>query len=378
MTTARRLDKVRHAPRWLWGMLAVLVCVAVASMWLVGAVERFLYGDVPVRPAGTSPVAVVVSPEGRTIYVANLTGSITPVSAATGKLGRPIQIRGGISQSCGTSALAITPDNRTLFTAVVSNDGSETLPIARVDLATGRETGQVKVPGGVSNFIMSGDGTTLYVISGHNELFAVKTANDRLERTIQVPPKLLGSEQALVLSPDGRTMYIASSREGNDLDSTGAITAISLRTARVGPAVSVGWEPVALAITPDGRTLYAAIDGMHGEDGPESPERVVAIDTATNRIGASIPWRVPPCYLAMAPTGKTLWVASGMGNRSGTADNTVTPIAVAGNQPGTAFRTSGWLNAEADSPTGLAISPDGRSLDVAVVSGLEIFRIAGS
>jgi hypothetical protein len=32
---------------------------------------------------------------------------------------------------------------------------------------------------------------------------------------------------------------------------------------------------------PDGRPLYAAIDGLHGEDGPESPERVVVIDTAT-------------------------------------------------------------------------------------------------
>jgi DNA-binding beta-propeller fold protein YncE len=352
--------------------------MAVAAIWLPGAVERFLYGDATILSAGTSPGTVAVSPDGKTIYVANSIGGITPASAATGKASRPIRIKGSIPYGCGTSALAITPDNRTLFTTVVGDDGGRTLPMARVDLATDRETGQVKVPGGVSDFIMSRDGTTVYVISGHNELFVVNAGTDRLERRIPVPPNLLGSGDAMVLSPDSQTMYIASSREGNDSDSTGAVTAINLRTAKAGPAISVGWEPVALAITPNGRTLYAAIDGMHGADGPESPERVVAIDTATNRITASIPWRVPPCYLAMAPRGNTLWVASTIGSRRGTADNTVTPIAVISNQPGRAFRTSGWLNEEAGSPTGLAISPDGRTLYVAVVSGLEIFRITES
>ena len=80
----------------------------------------------------------------------------------------------------------------------------------------------------------------------------------------------------------------------------------------------------------------------------------------------------------MAPGGKTLWVGSTIGYRTSTADNTITPIAVTGNQPGGSFRTSGWLNVDADGLAGLAISPDGRTLDVAVASGLEIFRITGS
>jgi hypothetical protein len=40
------------------------------------------------------------------------------------------------------------------------------------------------------------------------------------------------------------------------------------------------------------------------------------------------------------------------------------------------FRTSGWLNADADNPSGMAISPDGRTVYVTVLSGLESFTAA--
>lgn len=155
----------------------------------------------------------------------------------------------------------------------------------------------------------------------------------------------------------------------------GAVTAVNLRTGRAGAAINVGWEPVSLAITSDGRTLYAAVDGLHGEDGPESPERVVVIDTATSRVRQSITWQVPPMFLAMAPADGTVWVASTIGDRASTADNTVTPISVADGRRGGSLRTSGWLNDVDDSPRGLAISPDGRTLYVAVGSGLETFRV---
>src|SRR6516165_7271315 len=46
----------------------------------------------PIRAGGT-PSAMVVTPDGRTIYVGNYSpGTVTPISAVTNTVGRPIKI----------------------------------------------------------------------------------------------------------------------------------------------------------------------------------------------------------------------------------------------------------------------------------------------
>jgi YVTN family beta-propeller protein len=361
--------------RGLWRVLVCLAVGAVALALLAVDVDRFLYGGASVLRVGASPGPLVVSPDGRTIYLADSTDSITPVSAATGKAGKRIAISGGSPSASGSGRLAITPDGQTLFATVFSDAQGNPLLIARVDLRTGKETGQIRVPG-ASDFVLSPDGTTLYVASLDNTLTAVDTATDRPERRIPVPGNLLANEVAMVLSPDGGTLYVATSDASATVTpASGAVTPVSLRTGMPGRAVSVGWEPASLAITPDGRTLYAAVDGLEGESGQVAPNRVVAIDTATDRVRASLPWQAPPCYLAMAPDGATVWVVSIVGGRSSTAENTVTPVSVVSGQPGPSFRTSGWLNDAEDQPSGVAVNPDGRALYVTVTSGLETFGI---
>jgi DNA-binding beta-propeller fold protein YncE len=357
-----------------WWILAWLALLAVGLTALAIDIDRFLYGGVSVLRAGVSPSALVVSPDDQTIYLANSTDSITPVSAVTGKTGRSIPISGGTpGGGAYLGELAITPDGRTLFATVSSPTAGAGLPLARIDLRTGQETGQVRVPGGVADFVLSRDGKTLYAAGAGNTLLAVDTATDRTKRTIPVPG-YLANEGAMALSPDGGTLYVATSDDGS-VASTGAVTPVNLRTGATGPAVYVGWEPTSLALTPDGRTLYAAIDGIDGEAGQVAPNRVAVIDTATGRVRASIPWQVPPLYVVMAPNGRTVWVVSIIGGRVSTADNTVTPVAVASDQPGSSFRTSGWLNKEADGPSGVAMSPDGHALYVTVSTGIETFRI---
>jgi DNA-binding beta-propeller fold protein YncE len=353
----------------------VLACLAVATAALavlVVDVHRFLYGGTQVLRVSTSPGPLVVSPDGRTVYLASSADSITPVSAATGKAGRPIAISGGSPSVFGAGRLAITPDGQTMFATVFSDTAGHPLLLARIDLRTGREAGQIRVPG-AADFVLSHGGTTLYVASGDGTLTAIDAVTGRPERRVTVPGGLLASEADMVLSPDGGTLYVADSGAGSA--ATEAVTPVSLRTGLPGRAVIVGWEPVSLAITPDGRTLYAAIDGLEGINGQVAPNRVMAIDTVTDRVRASLPWTAPPRYLAMAPDGATVWVVSINGDTASTAQNTVTPVSVASGRPGHSFRTSGWLNNVDDQPSGVAVSPDGRALYVTVTAGLETFGI---
>ncbi|HTR93939.1 MAG TPA: hypothetical protein VMI73_19580 [Trebonia sp.] len=355
--------------------LAIVGCLLVAT---VIGVRGFLYGDTPVLRVGRSPSALVVSPDGRTIYLANSDDSITPVSAATGKAGRRIAISNGSpGMDAGTDSLAITPDGRTLFTTVTDTVTQASLALARVDLRTGREVGRVKVPGGVDQFVMSRDGRTLYVLSGDSVLYPVDVATGRVETAIPAPDYMLESAVSMVLSPDGGTLYLSTNEDGPDGSDvlSGAVTPVNLRTGAAGTSIKLGWMPVSLAITPDGRTLYAAIDGVSGI-GQLARNAVDVIDTATGQLRAALPWQAAPLYLQMSPDGQTVWVASVVDHRIGTADNTVTGIEVATGRPGPSFPTAGWLNSYTDGPAGVAMSPDGRTLYVTVPSGLERLRVS--
>ena len=356
--------------------MAWLAATAIVLTVLAFDVYGLLYGGVTVRLAGVPSSGLVVSPDGRTVYLANSSDGITPVSAATGKASKTIAISGGAPGSFiggPIGGLAVTPDGRTLFTTVYNEKSGASLPLARVDLRTGQETGQVQVPGDVVfGFVLSRDGKTLYVVSGDNQLYAVNAATGRPERHIPAPRSSLEDAAAMVLAPDGRTLYTAVPGADDGSGRGAAVVPVNLQTGAAGRAVGVGWQPVWLAVTPDGRTLYAAVDGMDAS-GQSFPNRIVAIDTAAARVRASIPWKVPPRQLAMAPDGATVWVMSVTGDRRSTADDTVTPLSVVSGQPGSSFRTAGLLNSAQYAPAGVMLSPDGRRVYVAVPAGLETF-----
>lgn len=100
------------------------------------------------------------------IYLADSPGSIIPVSAATGKPGKAILVSGGTTGDLAYSKLTVTPDGRTLFALLIGLGAGGVPQIVRVDLRTGKETGQVQVPGGAYDFAPSSDDATLYASAG--------------------------------------------------------------------------------------------------------------------------------------------------------------------------------------------------------------------
>ena len=93
------------------------------------------------------------------------------------------------------------------------------------------------------------------------------------------PPITVGSDpQAIAITPDGKTAYVANI--GSD-----TVTPIATATNTAGPPITVGNSPDAIAITPDGKTAYVA----NGDSGTVTP-----IATATNTAG-------PPITVGNAP-----------------------------------------------------------------------------
>jgi YVTN family beta-propeller protein len=138
----------------------------------------------------------------------------------------------------------------------------------------------------------------------------------------------------------------------------GAGTVIPIATATnvAGTAITVGAHPTAVAITPDGKTAYVTnpVSGICNKithvckysDGSVTP-----IATATNTAGTPITVGVSPSGIAITPEGKTANVTN---QGDGTKPGSVTPIATATNIAGTPITVG-------TDPAAVAVTPDGQT-----------------
>jgi DNA-binding beta-propeller fold protein YncE len=315
--------------------------------------------------------AVVVTPDGRNLYVAAsgasavaafsraASGAVSAIGCASNNGTNGVD---GTKRACadgdalsGAAALAVSADGKNVYAAAYASSG---VAVFSRDLLTGKltQTGCVR---------------------------AVSTC---------VGARGLSGASAIVVSPDGRNVYVAS----YDADavvsfardpSTGALKGLgcvsddgSDRQCASGNALR-GAE--ALAISSDGHWLYVAAADSNAvltfERDPATgilTQRGCVLDHAP-RKGSCVSGNaiVTPDALTLAPDGRTLFVASYDSNS----------IAVFARDPATGKITQrGCLSdvtyseendrcahaAPLESPAGLAVSPDGRRLFVTVDSGL--------
>jgi DNA-binding beta-propeller fold protein YncE len=237
-------------------------------------------------------------------------------------------------------------------TAYVINSGGGT--VTPVNLATNTPGKPITVSGEPVAMAIALDGKTAYMING----FPSRTVTpiDLATNTPGKPITLSGEPVAMAIAPDGKT-YVAISRgtvtSGGGFRSVYDFMPIDLATNRLGKPVKLSGEPGAIAIAPDGKTAYVAI---------YSSGTVTPIDLMTNTAGKPIKisgkpkameFYGQPMAIAITPDGKTAYVANG-------ASSTVTPINLATNTPGNPINLSGKPGADA-----IAITPDGTTAYVA-------------
>ncbi len=193
-------------------------------------------------------------------------------------------------------------------------------------IATATNTAGTPITTGVGSqaIAITPDGKTAYVA---NYLSGTVTPITTATNTAGTPITTGASPAAIAITPDGKTAYVAN-RE------SATVTPIATATDTAGTPITVGSYPYAMAITPDGTTAYVA---------NENSGTVTPITTATNTAGTPITTGSLPCAIAITPDGTTAYVVNDV-------SGTVTPITTATNTAGTPITVG-------NTPWAIAITP---------------------
>ncbi len=166
---------------------------------------------------------------------------------------------------------------------------------------------------------------------------------------------------AVAIDASDTTAYVANY-------SSNTVTPIDLATGRAGSPIPAGQGPADIAISPDGRTAYVTDDGSSSSLG----HTVTPIDLATGKPERPIPVGAGPQGIAITPDGATAYVADAgaiVAGQVGPVGHTVTPIDLSTDKPGRPITVG-------NGPTGVAISPDGRTVFVTNLDSGSVTPIA--
>ncbi|WP_165774085.1 beta-propeller fold lactonase family protein [Mycolicibacterium sphagni] len=261
---------------------------------------------------------------------------------------------------------ALSRDGKTLYVSSYPSSGNGVVSV--IDTATNTVTATISVPpltaialaGAYSLFptsmVLSPDGKTLYVtssVSDSGQLSVINTTTNAVVAT----EALGGSDEpsAVTISPDGTKLYVA--------DYTGTVSVINTTTTNDGvPApsvitdISVGAPDLqGIAVSPDGDTVYVSSGG----GGVDS---VSVIDAATNQVTGTITVGNHPIAMAFSPDAAHLYVQN-------YSDESLSVIDTATNQVSTTITGVTY-------PVGVAVSPDGSALYVPADLGAEVSVIS--
>ena len=248
---------------------------------------------------GTS--AIAVTPNGKTVYVSSgasivngmvcgsggpqtAASTVTPISTATNKPGKPINA----GKSPGP--IAITPDGRTAY--VLSQRG-----VVPISTATNKPGKPINAGKDLTGIAITPDGKTAYVVSTSSATVTpIRTATNTALKPIKIgkPPAGYEFPDQIAITPNGKTAYVVNLIAGT-------VTPISTAANAPGRPVAVKSSPGVMldgiGIAPDGRTAFILNEVFE----PASfPGTVIPFRTATNTQGKPITVGSAPSAIVFA------------------------------------------------------------------------------
>jgi DNA-binding beta-propeller fold protein YncE len=220
--------------------------------------------------------------------------------------------------------------------AYVATEQDTVIP---VNLRTGVALAAIRLgtKGSIAGLVMTPDRKTLYVATVRGQVTPVDLGTGQAGRPIWIG----GIPQAMVMTPDGRTAYVLEPPYG--------VAVVNLAAGKPARFIKIP-EASAFALMPDGATLYVA--NRYGS-------RVTPVDTATGLLRRPIAIRAGswPPYMAVSPDGRTVYV-TGTQTVPGSAapESILTPISTSTESAGEPIRLGRVLVAAP-----VTISPNGRT-----------------
>ena len=238
------------------------------------------------------------------LYVSGGVADAVYVYAWTPAGPRPATLKDSIGLGhvgCYPAGIALSPDGRTLYVAENLSDS-----LAVIDLATRRVIQRVAI-GPFPYGVAVGPDRHVYASAWGSDYIAVfhETDNGRLVADRVINP--IRHPSALLLNGNGSRLYVASA----STDRVGVIDPVSSRVLRwledpPPDGVTEGSTPNALAMSADGTRLFVA----------EADANAVAVfDLQTYALTGRIPTEWYPT--ALVDFGDSLWIVNGKGSGAG-------------------------------------------------------------
>ena len=246
-----------------------------------------------------------------------------------------------IPDPSGPLGAAFTPDGKHLYIADNFSDN-----VSVIDTAMNKVVATIPVGSKPRGVAVTPDGRHAYVTNtGSGDVSIIDTATNTVGITIPLEG-LNVFPYEVAFTPDGKHAYVTVRTVCCDQEGSGGVLVIDTATNTIvcddlNCEIQTGESPFGVAVTPDGKQVYVA---------NVLSDNVSVIDTAMNKVVATIPDSSRPFFFAFTPDGKHAYVTNnGSFDVSviDTATNTVVTRAPAG-----------------CAPAGVAFTPDGKHVYV--------------
>jgi len=195
-------------------------------------------------------------------------------------------------------ALVASPDGRTLYVAEATAG-----QVAVFDTASGKVTKAIPLADPPAGLVLAPDGSRLYVAgaSPEGKVHVIDTQGLKVVESLPAGH----TPTALAISPDGKRLCVCNRFSNN-------VSILDLSTKKEVAKVAVTREPIAAAITPDGKWLAVA---NHLPFGPASGNYVaavvsiIAVDTGQVAADVQLPdGSTDPRGICVSPDGRFAYV----------------------------------------------------------------------
>jgi hyaluronoglucosaminidase len=155
---------------------------------------------------GNAPLAVVLSNDGETLWVANsYSGSVTPITTSTRVAGTPIPVDGA------PDALVVAPDSQTVYVADETSSvakGNNVTPISTSSLSASAPIAVQKAPTALA---VTPDGSTLWVVcSGSGSLEPINLSATPVAVEAEGAVAVVGGPYAIALVSEQHSIAVRS------------------------------------------------------------------------------------------------------------------------------------------------------------------------